>query len=73
MEEENTAEILVMGQKLEAAESQLTEKDRELANAQEKVASLSDDLVASQGKVRHRDRAGLLTVQISYFLDCIAA
>lgn len=43
--------MLVMQQRLEATENLLSERERELASAQEKMSSLSDDLIASQGKV----------------------
>ena len=42
----------VLQQRLEAAEESLGEKERELAEARERISSLSDELVISQGKVR---------------------
>ena len=44
--------MLAVQQRLEATELILAEREREVANAQEKITSLSDDLIASQGKVR---------------------
>ena len=38
-------------QRLERAEERLELRERELAEARERVASLSDELVISQGKV----------------------
>ena len=43
-------------QRLEVAEETLGEKERELAEAREKISSLSDELVISRGKVRERER-----------------
>lgn len=39
-----------MQQRLDATEVVLAERERELATAEEKLSSLSDDLIASQGK-----------------------
>ena len=49
--EEGNAELSQVQETLAVMEAALEEKDRELAIAQEKVQTLTDDLVASQGTV----------------------
>ena len=51
LEQESNAESIVIQRRLETTEELLTERERELAEAREKVITLSDDLLASQGKV----------------------
>lgn len=51
LEQESNAETIAIQQRLETTEQLLAEKERELAEAKERVATLSDDLLASQGKV----------------------
>ena len=51
LEQESNAESIVIQRRLETTEELLTEKERELAEARERVITLSDDLLASQGKV----------------------
>ena len=41
-----------MQQRLEVAEETLGQRERELTEARERISSLSDELVISQGKVR---------------------
>lgn len=48
LEREATAESSAIHQRLEATESLLAEKERELADAREKVTTLSDELVIAQ-------------------------
>ena len=52
LEQESNAESIAVQQRLETAEELLAERERELAEARERVTTLSDDLLASQGKVR---------------------
>ena len=51
LEQESSAESVAIQQRLETAEELLSERERELADARERVTTLSDDLLASQGKV----------------------
>ena len=51
LEQESNAETIAIQQRLETTEQLLAEKERELTEAKERVATLSDDLLASQGKV----------------------
>ena len=51
LEQESNAETIAIQQKLETTEQLLAERERELAEAKERVTTLSDDLLASQGKV----------------------
>lgn len=51
LEQESSAESIAIQQRLETTEELLAEKERELAEARERVITLSDDLLASQGKV----------------------
>lgn len=53
LEQESNAESAAIHQRLETAEQLLSERERELAEANETITTLSDDLLASQGKVRH--------------------
>lgn len=50
--QDSGAELLAVQQRLEATESLLSSKEGELATAQEKLTSLSDELIACQGNVR---------------------
>lgn len=43
--------MLDVQQKIETMEVLLAEREREMATAQEKISSLTEDLIASQGKV----------------------
>ena len=52
LEREVESESGALQQRLEVAEETLGEKERELAEAREKISSLSDELVISRGKVR---------------------
>ena len=52
LEQESNAESIAVQQRLETTEELLAERERELAEAKERVTTLSDDLLASQGKVR---------------------
>ncbi len=49
--EEGNVEMSKLQEKLEYLETALEERDRELEIAKEKVQTLTDDLVASQGTV----------------------
>lgn len=51
LEREVESESGALQQRLEIAEGSLGEKERELAEARERIASLTDELVISQGKV----------------------
>ena len=51
LEREAESEAGALQQRLEVAEEALGEKERELAEARERIASLTDELVISQGKV----------------------
>lgn len=51
LEREVESESGALQQRLEIAEGTLGEKERELAEARERITSLSDELVISQGKV----------------------
>lgn len=51
LEQESNTESIAIQQRLETAEELLAERERELAEARERVTTLSDDLLASQGKV----------------------
>lgn len=51
LEQESNAESIAIQQRLETTEELLAERERELAEARERVTTLSDDLLASQGKV----------------------
>ena len=49
-------------QRLEVAEETLGQRERELTEARERISSLSDELVISQGKVRGGQ-------QVNYIVD----
>ena len=51
LEQESNAESIAVQQRLETTEELLAERERELAEARERVTTLSEDLLASQGKV----------------------
>lgn len=51
LEQESNAETIAIQQRLETTEHLLAERERELAEAKERVTTLSEDLLASQGKV----------------------
>lgn len=51
LEREVESESGELQQRLETAEECLGEKERELAEARERITSLTDELVISQGKV----------------------
>lgn len=51
LEREVESESGALQQRLEIVEGSLGEKERELAEARERIASLTDELVISQGKV----------------------
>ena len=51
LEQESNAETIAIQQRFETTERLLAEKERELAEAKERVTTLSEDLLASQGKV----------------------
>ena len=52
LEQDSTSEVLDVQQRIESMEILLAEREREMATAQEKILSLTEDLIASQGKVR---------------------
>lgn len=51
LERELESESGALQQRLETVEESLEEKERELAEARERITSLTDELVISQGKV----------------------
>lgn len=53
LEQESSVESIAIQQRLETTEELLAERERELAEARERVTTLSDDLLASQGKVSY--------------------
>ena len=53
LEREVESESGALQQRLEIAEEALGEKERELAEARERIGNLSDELVISHGKARH--------------------
>ena len=52
LENEVESESGALHQRLEVAEETLWQRERELAEARERISNLSDELVISQGKVR---------------------
>ena len=55
LEHEVASESTVLQQRLEVVEDTLGERERELAEARERIESLTDELVISQGKVEWRE------------------
>ena len=51
LEQDSNTESIAIQQRLETTEELLAERERELAEARERVTTLSDDLLATQGKV----------------------
>ena len=62
LESEVESESGALQQRLEVAEETLGQRERELTEARERISSLSDELVISQGKVRGGQ-------QVNYIVD----
>ena len=58
LEHEVASESTVLQQRLEVMEDALGERERELAEARERIESLTDELVISQGKVDWQREGG---------------
>ena len=70
LEQDSTLEVLEVQNKLDATEVLLAERERELATAQEKLTTLSEDLIASQSTVRD-DEAVLMRTKYAFAMHLL--